>query len=248
MNNNRFLTTVILLFCFSLSFSQSNEKKIMKEVLNTLLSLPKEINSNKTNLVKLKYSVQSVTKQGERSLEYTSFYKRGKSLYFKTKKASYYVDEKDLFLIIPKEKIVIHRNIELQDTQKSEKKKFNHVQYQNMVTFQTLLVQDAKVNSMQKLKEGERELIKIVFTPNSDVKAFDKIRQVHIWFDQKKKEIVRIWTHYDHSFKLKEMIVSYEEINFNSKEKELKKPVAKYVLTNSNRLLKQYSGYRLIEE
>jgi len=247
--NKRIVCCCLLIALTGLSFPFSGEEKVMNEILHTLQRIPQDIhNTSPANLVKFRYSVQAVQASGERAVETSIFYKRGNRICLKSGKAICFQDPQNIFLILPEEKTIIRHRRQLSEEDKEASRQANLMKFESMLRFQEILMSRASVAGITEVEEAGRRLTKVTFVPDHTVEELRQISQVQVWYDRKNREIRRIWSHYAPGFRFSEMLITYEELTYNSGDKELIKEISDYVINKKNQPAGPYTGYRLIEE
>ena len=239
----------LLIVLTGFSFTFSGQEKVMDEILHTLQRIPRDIHKTRSSdLVKFRYSVQAVQASGERSVETSVFYKRGDRLCIRSGNVTCFQDPGNLFVILPQEKTIIRHRRQLSEEDKEASRQTNLMKFESMLRFQEVLLNRASVTDMTEVEEGGRRYTRVTFVPDHTVEELRQIRKVQIWYDRKNREIRRIWSHYAPGFRLSEMLITYEELSYNSGDKELTRDISDYVINKKNQPAGPYTGFRIIEE
>lgn len=248
--NSRFLLAMVLAAALAgLSFTFSQEEKVMDEIMKTLRDISRDIRkAGPDKLVKFRYSTRTVQASGEQAVETSTLYKRGDRVCLRSGRATCFMDPANVFLILPGEKTIIHHQRSLTDSDREALKESGLARYEAMLEFQRVLLTGATVVSLTEVEEAGRRLTLVEFTPDHEVEELRRIARVRIWYDRRDKSLRRIWTRYAPGFRLQEILTTYEELSYDSADKELKREVASYVVNHKKQPIGPYAGYRLLEE
>ena len=189
---------------------------------------------------------KSVSWDDDISTEKSTTTQRNSSSHVMNARVEVYSDERNAFIIIPEERIIVRRQINEETAYVL--KGYNIVAQDTVFKAREYVIKSSKIVSVNTINEEGVEFIKVVLSTTVEAQKAYKIAKWVIWYNPKDLSLKRSWTYFTVRHELKEMMVSYDNVHLDKRSSVLKKPVIEYVLDAKGQPTGDYKGFELIEE
>lgn len=229
----------IILFLFSIISLELNAQA-GKECLNDIFKLEEKIYSKSYNdgdkPAYISYNVLTTDWEDQTNSSNVKVYKDKNNMHFFSEQVNIFQDEKDVFLILKMQKLVIVNSTKKEITNK----KIND----NFLELRKEFLENCTVVKCE--KSPQNEFIKTLeLKVNDNMGGVIKIEKMIYTYNTQTEKILTTKIDYNEEYKVKEIFIKYNELEMESNYSFIS--AKKNVLDRNNKLLPKYKGYELVD-
>jgi len=228
-------TIFILFFILSIRiFAQQDSSSCIREVLSYEDKLYEKLDNEQT--IYLNYKTTAIDWENNVASSEVKTYKNSNNIHFFSNEGLIYQDENDVFLILPKQRLIIIDKVT--EEIKERRKNDNFTQLRKQFLLNSSLVFCKIIDSIQGIKEVRLRV-------QEELEGIIEIEEISYIYNTKTENIITTTVWYSNNYKIKKMITTY--INFDKNSPYKFKKANRYVLANNKKLLNKYQSFKLID-
>ena len=230
----------IFIILFSLSVRSIAQNPDGKECINEIIKLEEKFNikdfKEGDKPVHFSYHVRTTDWDEQTVVSDVTMYRDKYKMHFFSDQATIYQDEKEVYVVLKSQKVVVINSTKKEINSKRESDDFVELRKEFLLNCTVIKCAYSKNDSSLKTIE---------LKANDDMNGALNIIKMIYTYNPKTGTIINTTVQYDEDYKVKEIVIDYKTFELQSDYKF--NTARKYVMSRNNRLLSKYTGYEVVD-
>ena len=183
--------------------------------------------------VYLNYNIKNTDWEGKIVNSNVKIYRDYQNLHFFSKEVTIYQDNEDVLMVLNNQKVVMREKAPKDLTKKGHSDEFIELRKKFLTSCEVVSCTE------------EKSIKTLILKSKNDMNGALFINKMIYTYDKNAQKVLSTAIYYNKGYKLKEIVINYNEIDMKSTYKFGKS--RQYVLDKKNGLLAKYKGFELID-